>query len=87
MWTEFQHNEDHYPPEGITVVVTNGELVDTAYFLWSSEYRWVKCLFDIDGGLDDEVNLRFEPTHWMFVDDYKVYCREQKINSLLDGDN
>lgn len=79
MWTEFKHNEDHYPPEGITVVITDGELVDTAYFLWSSEYRWVK----IDDGLDDEVDLPFEPTHWMFVDDYKVYCREQKIEEIL----
>lgn len=72
MWHKFSNiftdTFDEYPPEGITVKVTDGRTIDEAYFIYSGSYRWVK----IDYDLDDEVEMTIQPTHWMYEKDYII---------------
>lgn len=83
MWHKFSNIDtdtfDEYPPEGITVKVTDGRTIDEAYFIYSGSYRWVK----IDYDLDDEVEMTIQPTHWMYEKDYIKYKREQRLEELL----
>lgn len=80
MWIKFD-NDILYtlPPEGVDVMTTDGESVAILYYLCSSEYRWI----NLSEELDDEIPLPFQPTHWMTLEDYKIYQRETKIDYLL----
>ncbi len=53
-----------YPPEGETVLVTDEINYDTAYYLKSSEYKWMKV--DI---LNDDCNIfnQFEIKKWKLI--------------------
>lgn len=78
MWHKFSNiftdSFDEYPPEGITVKVTDGRTIDEAYFIYSGSYRWFKI---------DEVEMTIQPTHWMYEKDYIKYKREQLLEELL----
>lgn len=78
MWRKFSNiftdSFDEYPPEGITVKVTDGRTIDEAYFIYSGFYRWFKI---------DEVEMTIQPTHWMYEKDYIKYKREQLLEELL----
>lgn len=78
MWHKFSNIEtdtfDDYPPEGITVKVTDGRTIDEAYFIYFGFYRWFKI---------DEVEMTIQPTHWMYEKDYIKYKREQLLEELL----
>ena len=64
------------PPEGVTVMTTDGENIYDMYYLMSSEYRWINIVDD------DEAPLPFEPTHWRFITINEI--RDRKIDSLLE---
>ena len=84
-WTEFdQNNYTTYPPEGETVMTSDGHKYYPLYYIWSSEYRWANYSSDID----DEISLPFEPTHWITFEDFKIFLRDLTIDGLLsDGQN
>lgn len=83
MWRKFLNDEFdplvNYPPEGITVYITDGIDIDEAYYLLSGEYRWIKWDYE----LDKEVELKFKPTHWIYFEDYKKLKRDNLLSELL----
>lgn len=87
-WTEFnQKNYKTYPPEGETVMTSDGHKYYPLYYIWSSEYRWVNYLSEGDDLLNI-MPLPFEPTHWISIDDFKTFVRDHNIDKLLsDGEN
>jgi hypothetical protein len=79
-WIKFD-NDDYktYPPEGETVMTTDGNSIYPLWYLWSSEYRWMN---DLDEN-DEEIPLPFQPIHWMKLEDYKAFERDNKIDELF----
>lgn len=83
MWREvnpYNHYDLNVPPEGETVMTTDGKSVAPLWYLYSSEYRWVNYSDD----LDCEASLPFNPTHWMPMNEYTQYLRGEKLNKILD---
>jgi hypothetical protein len=52
---------DGMPPEGITVMTSDGDHYHTMYYIMSGEYRWINIVND------DEAPLPFIPTKWRFI--------------------
>lgn len=58
---KFLPSKDTFPPEGIEVLISDGENYDVAYYLRSGEYKWIKVKVKDD---DIEDFLQFVPTMW-----------------------
>ena len=67
------------PPEGVTIMTTDGVSYFPLYYIMSGEYRWI----NYSDELDEEIPLPFEPTHWMSMENFKVWERDKKIEELL----
>jgi hypothetical protein len=67
------------PPEGVTVMTTDGTSYFPLWYLMSGSYRWV----NYSDELDKELPLPFEPTHWMTMENFKIWERDKKIDQLL----
>lgn len=62
MWTNIDTElYETYPPEGVDVLVSDGENFDIAWYIMSGEYKWLKThIFD-----DDCYDFTsFIPTKW-----------------------
>lgn len=88
MWTAFNYKDidnqpfRNYPPQGYEVMVTDGEQEDVMWFMISSiEWRFQDPNHEDNFLTDNE--LPFQPTHWMYLDDYKVYNREKILNLII----
>lgn len=56
-----------YPPEGVECIVTDGKHYDTAYFIRSGEYKWLKINYAKDNVSDFN---SFVPTDWIIPSPY-----------------
>lgn len=69
MWIEIHKDDiETFPGEGITVLVTDGTNYDVAWYLMSSEYKWVKTDITNDCLIDFEA---FVPTMWRTIDKFR----------------
>lgn len=87
----------NYPPEGRILITTDGECEAIMFFILSSQkwyYHPIKSFInpnsfedDIDDYLSNKWlivdNQPFQPTHWMYLGDYKMWKRDQILNNLL----
>ena len=80
MWHKFSNiftdSFDEYPPEGITVKVTDGRTIDEAYFIYSGFYRWFKI---------DEVEMTIQPSHYQRrnkITNNKGTCKNNKQDKI-----
>jgi len=64
MWKFFQNDDDHEPPEGIEVLVSDGTNYDVAYYIKSGEYKWLKVNVKDDDVSDFD---NFTITKWSFI--------------------
>jgi hypothetical protein len=66
-WTILiKDNYDTYPKEGYSVLVSDGLHSDVAWFIASSEYRWLKTNIIEDYSYDFK---EFEITKWAYIND------------------
>jgi len=97
MWIKFDGKEfkkpgskqhmTSVPPEGHEVMVTDGENIANMWYIMSGEYEWF--MDTLEDGYHDSIsgdNLPFYPTHWMTLDNYKIWLRDNKIEKILDGE-
>jgi len=64
-WTEIvKDDDDTFPEEGTTVLVSNGKNYDVAYYIRSGEYKWLKSHIENDAA-DDFTS--FTPTKWKMI--------------------
>ncbi len=65
-WINISEEGDTYPPEGITVLISDGENYDTAYYIRSGEYYWIKVNVKNDDYLKfDDFNV----IKWAFIEE------------------
>jgi hypothetical protein len=92
MWIAFNNKDlnnqpdSNYPPEGYDVMTTDGNQEAIMWYLMSSEYKWnFQDPQDSDNFFtDNHPQFPFQPTHWMSLEDYKVYKRDKQLESILD---
>ncbi len=64
-WVEFdENNSETYPSEGEEVLVTDGKNYDVAWYIMSSEYKWLKC--NIEKDTSDDFTY-FIPKKWKTI--------------------
>lgn len=72
----------NFPPEGVDVMVTDGKQIAVMWYICSSIYDW---FFDNPNDPDDALSgdeIPFQPTHWMYIEDYKVYIQQIRDDKL-----
>lgn len=64
--TLIENDYNTYPKEGYTVIVSDGTNFDTAWYLMSSEYIWMKS--NLKSDYSDEFN-QFKITKWSYINE------------------
>ncbi len=65
-WIDIEiNNYDTYPPEGIDVLVSDGNNYDVAWFIYSSTYQWRKINITEDTATEFK---QFEIKKWKLID-------------------
>ncbi len=65
-WFDFNNKDSStFPPEGETVLVSDGINYDTAWYVMSSEYKWLKSDLIQDESYDFN---QFEIKKWKLID-------------------
>ena len=64
-WVKIIKDDDNtFPEEGTTVLVSDGKHYDVAYYIRSSEYKWLKSHIEND---DVEDFTSFMPAKWKMI--------------------
>lgn len=86
-WIEFDksiryEDDKHYPPEGVSVAVTDGKSTDVMWVVYSGGAEWCWYNPEDPDGFSDEIP--FEPTHWLTEEESIPFIREKQLKMILE---